>query len=236
MLEVSRGSQHPQAQSHGVQLLERDCIRGHYSRVCGFWLLKTITYNYPSWWKDGQSLETEADEMLPRDSCTAAPHLFSLSQFFQTGGLDFQSHHQAAWWWPRLLGPTISRHFPNTHFIFLPMNIVPKDAEDSCYCVVSVHRLTVAAAAAKSLQSCPTLCDPIDGVPLNITLSVEEAFVEDIPRSGGEGGYLGTLEQFTTSGRRRIWKHPDVKMCWGEGSHHEEPEAKQASPRQPAVC
>ena len=26
--------------------------------------------------------------------------------------------------------------------------------------------LTAAAAAAKSLQSCPTLCDPIDGSPL----------------------------------------------------------------------
>ena len=25
--------------------------------------------------------------------------------------------------------------------------------------------LTTAAAAAKSLQSCPTLCDPIDGSP-----------------------------------------------------------------------
>ena len=65
------------------------------------------------------------------------------------------------------------------------MNIVPKNAEDSCYCVGSVHRLTAAAVAAKSLQSCPTLCDPIDGVPLNITLSVEEAFVEDISRSRG---------------------------------------------------
>ena len=26
-------------------------------------------------------------------------------------------------------------------------------------------RLHIAAAAAKSLQSCPTLCDPIDGSP-----------------------------------------------------------------------
>ena len=26
-------------------------------------------------------------------------------------------------------------------------------------------KLTAAAAAAKSLQSCPTLCDPIDGSP-----------------------------------------------------------------------
>ena len=29
----------------------------------------------------------------------------------------------------------------------------------------SYSSLTVAAAAAKSLQSCPTLCDPIDGSP-----------------------------------------------------------------------
>ena len=27
------------------------------------------------------------------------------------------------------------------------------------------HRSVTAAAAAKSLQSCPTLCDPIDGSP-----------------------------------------------------------------------
>ena len=30
---------------------------------------------------------------------------------------------------------------------------------------VSTQNYTVAAAAAKSLQSCPTLCDPIDGSP-----------------------------------------------------------------------
>ena len=28
-----------------------------------------------------------------------------------------------------------------------------------------LFEMTVAAAAAKSLQSCPTLCDPIDGSP-----------------------------------------------------------------------
>ena len=28
-----------------------------------------------------------------------------------------------------------------------------------------LHHSFVAAAAAKSLQSCPTLCDPIDGSP-----------------------------------------------------------------------
>ena len=29
----------------------------------------------------------------------------------------------------------------------------------------SIHSFKVAAAAAKSLQSCPTLCDPIDSSP-----------------------------------------------------------------------
>ena len=28
-----------------------------------------------------------------------------------------------------------------------------------------MHHAAAAAAAAKSLQSCPTLCDPIDGIP-----------------------------------------------------------------------
>ena len=32
-------------------------------------------------------------------------------------------------------------------------------------CKFKVKRLPAAAAAAKSLQSCPTLCDPIDGSP-----------------------------------------------------------------------
>ena len=32
-------------------------------------------------------------------------------------------------------------------------------------CWVPGHGLSAAAAAAKSLQSCPTLCDPIDGSP-----------------------------------------------------------------------
>ena len=36
-----------------------------------------------------------------------------------------------------------------------------------CYTVYpySLHKLIVAAAAAKSLQSCPTLCDLVDGSP-----------------------------------------------------------------------
>ena len=32
--------------------------------------------------------------------------------------------------------------------------------------VINLRNCIAAAAAAKSLQSCPTLCDPIDGSPL----------------------------------------------------------------------
>ena len=32
-----------------------------------------------------------------------------------------------------------------------------------CTCETNTRLLTNTAAAAKSLQSCPTLCDPIDG-------------------------------------------------------------------------
>ena len=34
--------------------------------------------------------------------------------------------------------------------------------------MVSTGSVAVAAAAAKSLQSCPTLCDPIDGSPTRL--------------------------------------------------------------------
>ena len=33
------------------------------------------------------------------------------------------------------------------------------------YCIFFVECVLMTAAAAKSLQSCPTLCDPIDGSP-----------------------------------------------------------------------
>ena len=36
--------------------------------------------------------------------------------------------------------------------------------------VITIFYHHVAAAAAKSLQSCPTLCDPIDGRPSGSTI------------------------------------------------------------------
>ena len=44
------------------------------------------------------------------------------------------------------------------HFLVLISNVVTTDKRDP-------HNKLAATAAAKSLQSCPTLCDPIDGSP-----------------------------------------------------------------------
>ena len=63
--------------------------------------------------------------------------------------------------------------------------------------------LTLAAAAAKSLQSCPTLCDPIDGSPPGSPVSgilqaripewIGISFSEHLPYPGIEPGFP-TLE------------------------------------------
>ena len=39
----------------------------------------------------------------------------------------------------------------------------PGLSQDLCHLLSTLSTLAAAAAAAKSLQSCPTLCDPIDG-------------------------------------------------------------------------
>ena len=44
---------------------------------------------------------------------------------------------------------------------------LPKSTPHSLF---QIPRRETAAAAAKSLQSCPTLCDPIDGSPLGSTV------------------------------------------------------------------
>ena len=52
-------------------------------------------------------------------------------------------------------------HLANkNYFLSFPSNIVP-----IIYSISVYPGLAAAAAAAKSLQSCPTLCDPINGSP-----------------------------------------------------------------------
>ena len=50
--------------------------------------------------------------------------------------------------------------------IFLPAILIPAWASSS----PAFHTVYSAATAAKSLQSCPTLCDPIDGSPPGSTI------------------------------------------------------------------
>ena len=42
---------------------------------------------------------------------------------------------------------------------------LPRDTHRGSHQVEFQTQVNLAAAAAKSLQSCPTLCDPIDGTP-----------------------------------------------------------------------
>ena len=43
--------------------------------------------------------------------------------------------------------------------------VLLSEAQEELALPLSLHLGTAAAAAAKSLQSCPTLCDPRDGSP-----------------------------------------------------------------------
>ena len=83
----------------------------------------------------------------------------------------------------------IKRHIPAHHLYFLFHLGIVKRKKKFCgfFQVINVQRIlkmplyafytdevkncaAATAAAAKSLQSCPTLCDPIDGSPLNVIL------------------------------------------------------------------
>ena len=49
--------------------------------------------------------------------------------------------------------------------VFLPANLIPACASSNQHFAWFILHAAAAAAAAKSLQSCPTLCDPIDSSP-----------------------------------------------------------------------
>ena len=56
--------------------------------------------------------------------------------------------------------PLLPPLYPQVHSLFLCLYSCPEDRFIS-----TIFLDSTAAAAAKSLQSCPTLCDPIDGSP-----------------------------------------------------------------------
>ena len=58
------------------------------------------------------------------------------------------------------------QHYPlkSSHPRLLPQNPKGCSLQLCLFCCLA-YRVIVAAAAAKSLQSCPTLCEPVDGSP-----------------------------------------------------------------------
>ena len=60
-----------------------------------------------------------------------------------------------------------SLHLPPSSPASLPLSILPQGTPSpiQCFVLFGCTSWEVQAAAAKSLQKCPTLCDPIDGSP-----------------------------------------------------------------------
>ena len=60
---------------------------------------------------------------------------------------------------PRVMDDTAGRLARQNYSVSFPQVLV------SCISIISLFEIFSAAAAAKSLQSCPTLCNPTDGSP-----------------------------------------------------------------------
>ena len=69
-----------------------------------------------------------------------------------------------------------------------------------------IHTCTAAAAAAKSLQPCPTLCDPIDSSPPSP--SVPGILQAKAPWSG-----LPLPSPIQTQTRTYVLTHPVIQIC-----------------------
>ena len=62
----------------------------------------------------------------------------------------------------------------NVSFHSIPRKGSAKECSNYCIIALISHAAAVAAAAARLLQSCPTLCDPIDGRPPSLGFSRQE--------------------------------------------------------------
>ena len=96
------------------------------------------------------------------------PGSLSLGSFRQEywSGLPFPSpmHESEKWKWSRSIVSNSSRpHGLQPTRLLCPWDFPGKSTGVGCHHLLRPLLLT--AAAAKSLQSCPTLCDPIDGSP-----------------------------------------------------------------------
>ena len=71
--------------------------------------------------------------------------------------------------------------------------------------VYSVRKHSAAAAAAKSLLSCPTLCDTIDGSPAGSPIPgiLQRRFPQNL--QGSFENNLKTLQMVTKTGNKDIW-------------------------------
>ena len=121
---------------------------------------------------------TISSSVVPFSSCLQsfpASGSFPMSQFFAPAGqsigvsastsvfpMNIQDWSPLGWTgWISLQSKGLSRVFSNTTCIYIHIYIYTHTYIINIYTCY----LCAAAAAAKSHQSCPTLCDPVDGSP-----------------------------------------------------------------------
>ena len=95
-----------------------------------------------------------------------APPSLGFSRQEHWSGLPFPSpmHESEKWEWSCSVVSDPQRpHGLQPSRLLHPWDFPGKSTGVGCHCLL--HQEATAAAAAKSLQSCPTLCDPIDGSP-----------------------------------------------------------------------
>ena len=102
----------------------------------------------------------------PETAAHQAPPSLGFSRQEHWSGVAFPSpmHENENWKWSRsVVSDSSWPHGLQPTRLLRPWDFPGKSTEAGCHCLL--RQVRAAAAAAKLLQSCPTLCDPIDGSP-----------------------------------------------------------------------
>ena len=123
----------------------------HLSQTCGFFIPGP-------WWFHMQTARLDLTVQL------ASNHILYSSVEPSSGTNFYLKSGVIAFLWLTWKLFCWNSVIQNLNFI-IPLSHIKIILSTACLLLVSVLVMTTAAAAAKSLQSYPTLCDPIDGSP-----------------------------------------------------------------------
>ena len=105
----------------------------------------------------------------PQTAAHQAPQSLGFSRQERWSGLPFPSpiHESEKWKWSRsVVSDSLWPHGLQPTRLLCPWDFPGKSTGVGCHCLLQkCLDWCIIYPAAKSLQSCPTLCDPIDGSP-----------------------------------------------------------------------